>query len=166
MRNTSKMLAFSGLALVVLQAFPVDRTAPPDGGPLVIHDAAAADIVDRACADCHTNDTEWPWYSRVAPMSWWIANHVREGRSELNLSTWMEMDLRRQFGKLGEVIDYVESGEMPLPSYTWAHPESRLTADERESLVRWAKDTRSRLRLAADRDAEEMEAEATRALPD
>lgn len=139
---------FATLAFAVIQLFPVDLSGPPDSGPLVIDDPEVASLVDRACSDCHTNSTDWPWYARVAPGSWVTARHVREGREELNFSTWGELALRRQFAKLGEVIDHVESGEMPLRSYTWGHPEARLTDQERQTLVDWAAELRTELRSA------------------
>ncbi|HSG49911.1 MAG TPA: heme-binding domain-containing protein, partial [Longimicrobiales bacterium] len=112
-----KALSFGGLALVVMQVFPVDRTNPPEDGPLVIHDPVVADIVERACSDCHTHNTDWPWYSRVAPASWWLAGHVAEGREHLNLSVWTGQETSTQDHKLEEVVEYVEEGEMPLRSY-------------------------------------------------
>jgi hypothetical protein len=139
---------FAVLAFVVIQLFPVDLSGPPDSGPLVIQDPQVASLVERACSDCHTNGTDWPWYARVAPGSWVTARHVREGREELNFSTWGDLGVRRQFSKLGEVIDHVESGEMPLRSYTWGHAEARLTDQERQTLVDWAAELRAELRSA------------------
>lgn len=148
MAYLGRTLAFAVLAFGVLQLFPVDTSVPPDSDPLVIQDAQIASIVDRACSDCHTNNTRWPWYARVAPASWLLARHVREGREELNLSAWGELAIRRQYSKLGEVIEYVESGEMPLRSYTWGHPEARLTDADRQALVEWAGALREELRSA------------------
>lgn len=145
MRNGTKLLAVAGLAFAAVQLIPVDRTAPPDEGPIAIHDAAVADLMARACADCHTNQTEWPWYSRVAPVSWWLADHVRDGREELNLSRWGAMDAERQDHKLEELIEKVEEEEMPLRSYTVAHSQARLTSAEREVLIRWARSLREEL---------------------
>ena len=146
-----RTLGFGLLALGVLQLFPVDVSAPPDSGPLVIEDAQVAAIVDRACADCHTNHPDWPWYAGVAPASWLLARHVREAREELNFSTWGDLAVRRRFSKLGEVIDNVESGDMPLPSYTWGHPDARLSEEDRQALVNWAHEMRSQLRTASGR---------------
>ncbi|MEJ2538377.1 MAG: heme-binding domain-containing protein [Gemmatimonadota bacterium] len=151
---TMKILAAVALVLVGLQLVPVDRSAPADQGPLVIGDPVVAELVDRACADCHTNETTWPWYSRVAPLSWWVADHVHEGREELNLSRWGAMDAERKDHKLEEFIEMVEEGEMPLPSYTWGHPEARLTSPERQTLVAWARSMRQGLGVA-DGDQEE-----------
>ncbi len=138
MGNGMKVLGFAALALVVMQLLPVDRGNPPEEGPLVIEDVQIADIVDRACADCHSHSTEWPWYSRVAPLSWWLVAHVEEGREHLNLSTWGTLTPDRQDHKLEEVVEYVEDGEMPLKSYQLGHPEARITDEERQLLIDWA----------------------------
>ena len=148
MSYLTRVLAFAALAFGVIQLFPVDLSGPPDSAPLVIEDPAIAAMVDRACSDCHTNQTDWPWYARVAPASWLTARHVREGREELNFSTWGDLAVRRQYSKLGEVIEHVESGEMPLPSYTWAHPKARLSEAERVALIDWAEELRNELRSA------------------
>lgn len=147
MGNGMKILAFTGLALVVMQLFPVDRTAPADEGPLVIQDSRVADIVDRACADCHTNTTDWPWYAHVAPVSWWTVHHVEEGREHLNLSAWGALPPDEQDHKLEELVEMVEEGEMPLTSYELGHPEARLTDEERQVLVEWARAQRASLGL-------------------
>jgi hypothetical protein len=145
MSNGMKVVGFGALALVVIQLFPVDRTNPPEDGPLVIQDPVVADIVDRACADCHTHNTTWPWYSRVAPVSWLLKSHVEEGREHLNFSVWQAQEPSRQDHKLEEVVEMVEEGEMPLTSYTLGHPEARLTSEERDTLIRWANDLRAQL---------------------
>ncbi|HMG74331.1 MAG TPA: heme-binding domain-containing protein, partial [Pyrinomonadaceae bacterium] len=77
----------------------------------------AKDILDRSCRDCHSNKTEWPWYTNVAPVSWWITDHVNEGRQNLNLSEWGKLDKDRQDRKLRQICDEVEGGGMPLSSY-------------------------------------------------
>lgn len=145
MSTNMKLLAVMVLAFAAIQVVPVDRSAPEDHQPLSIDDVAVANLMERACVDCHTNHTSWPWYSRVAPVSWWVVDHVQEGRSELNLSRWGDLDDRRRDHKLEELIEMVEDGEMPLSSYTWGHPDARLTDDERETLIRWARSIRNQL---------------------
>lgn len=145
MRIVSIVVGVIAFVLVVLQLIPVERSNPPESGPLVIQEAAVADVFDRACADCHTHRTTWPWYSKVAPVSWWVVDHVEEGREHLNLSTWASLSPDDQDHKLEEWVEMVEEGEMPLPSYTWGHPEARLTDGERETLVAWARAKRTEL---------------------
>lgn len=145
MSNGIKVAALAGLALVVMQVLPVDRSNPPEEAPLAIADPVVADIVDRACADCHTHNTTWPWYAKVAPASWWIVDHVEEGREHLNLSTWGRETAGEQDHKLEELVEYVEDREMPLRSYMLGHPEARITDQEREALVAWAEGLRRQL---------------------
>ncbi|MDT8340017.1 MAG: heme-binding domain-containing protein [Longimicrobiales bacterium] len=149
MNNRMKALSLGALALVVMQLLPVERSNPPADGPLVIQDPVVADIVERACSDCHTHDTSWPWYARVAPVSWWVADHVAEGREHLNFSVWQGQTAERRDHKLEEVVEYVEEREMPLRSYMLGHPEARITDQEREVLIRWANGLRGELGVAA-----------------
>lgn len=91
-----------------------------------------AALVKRACADCHSNQTEWPWYSYVPPVSLFVTNHVREGREYLNFSEW-GVPGREQ--EIDEIVEVIRSGEMPMPSYVRMHPEAALTAAEQEQLI-------------------------------
>jgi hypothetical protein len=145
MGEKTQVLGFAALALVVMQVLPVDRADPPVNGPMEIGDPVVAEIMERACVDCHTNHTTWPWYSKVAPVSWWIAHHIEEGREHLNFSEWGALAPDRQDHKLEEVVEYVENGEMPLPSYTWMHAGARLTDEERQALIDWANARREAL---------------------
>lgn len=130
--------------LLVLQLVPVDRSNPPVTAALS-PGGAVEDVLRAACMDCHSNETVWPWYSRVAPVSIWVARHVEEGREHFNLSTYGEAEARRQDHMMEEVIEVMESGEMPLRSYTLGHPEARLTDVQRELLMEWARGERLRL---------------------
>ena len=112
-------------------------------------DSPVADILGRACADCHSNQTKWPWYSEVAPVSWFVIDHVNEGRREVNFSTWGDYTEHRAEETLGAISKSVENGSMPLSSYTALHPEAQLTPDERKLLVEWARTERLRARARA-----------------
>jgi len=94
-------------------------------------------LLRSACFDCHSNETEYPWYAYVQPLALWLDNHVAEGREEMNFSTWHTLPLDKQEHKLEECAEMVESREMPLKSFTWTHPEARLTDEERQLLVTW-----------------------------
>src|SRR5216683_7428812 len=96
-----------------------------------------AAILDRSCRDCHSNKTVWPWYTNVAPVSWFIVDHVNEGRSNLNLSEWGRYDQRRQGKKLEQMCDEVKDGAMPLSSYTPLHPGSKPSPDDVKTLCDW-----------------------------
>ncbi|GMV04592.1 MAG: hypothetical protein AMXMBFR53_08720 [Gemmatimonadota bacterium] len=131
--------------LVVAQFIPVDRSNPPVSAALVPPAGQVGDIMRAACNDCHTHETVWPWYSRVAPVSLLVADHVVEGREHLNFSTWGEQTAKRRDHKLEEFIEMVEDGAMPLRSYTLAHPEARLSDSDRQLLIEWARAERARI---------------------
>ena len=131
------------------------RTNPPRvaGHDLFATNAPPPEIaalIRGACYDCHSAETKWPWYSRVAPMSWWLADHVNEGRKHLNFSDWPHDDARRAARKWSRISEAVSSGSMPLPSYTWAHAEARFSAEQRDRFVKWAEAEADRLRPATE----------------
>ncbi len=122
---------------VIIQLVPVGRSNPPLGGEIL----APPDVhgmLRRACYDCHSNETNWPWYSYVAPISWLVVGHVKEGRQHLNFSTWNEYDMGQIERKLEEISEEVEEGAMPLGQYLWLHPDARLSEQDREALRIWA----------------------------
>lgn len=104
-----------------------------------------SNLLDRSCRDCHSNKTVWPWYTNVAPVSWFITDHVNEGRQHLNLSEWTSYDKDRQGRKLRDMCDEVSDGMMPLSTYTPLHPGSKPSADEVRALCAWTAAERARL---------------------
>jgi hypothetical protein len=112
--------------------------------------AQVADILDRACNDCHSYETVWPWYASVAPASWLCVKDVNEGRRHLNFSEWGQYSPKIAAHKLDELIEHVEEGEMPLPVYLPLHPEARLDESERVVLINWARDTREGILAGAE----------------
>ena len=104
-----------------------------------------ASILARSCNDCHSNKTVWPWYTNVAPVAWFIVDHVNEGRSNLNLSEWGRYDQRRQGKKLEQMCDEGKDGAMPLSSYTPLHPGSKLSPDDVKTLCDWTEAERAQL---------------------
>ncbi|MEO5859780.1 MAG: heme-binding domain-containing protein [Pyrinomonadaceae bacterium] len=107
--------------------------------------ADVAAILKRSCSDCHTNESAYPWYSKITPVNWWLNHHVEEGRGELNFSVWSTYTPRRKAKKLEEICEEIEKGEMPLPSYLWAHRDATLSADESKLLCSWATSARQAL---------------------
>lgn len=99
--------------------------------------AEIAAILDAACYDCHSNQTRYPWYSQIAPVSWWLANHVREGREHVNFSSYGAYGADDQAEILEESAEVVSTGEMPLKSYTWTHAAARLSDAQRKQLADW-----------------------------
>ncbi len=131
-------------ALVAIQFVPYgrDRTNPPVVQDAPWNSAESARIAVTACYDCHSNETKWRWYDKLAPASWLVQNHVDEGREALNFSEW---------GRRQEIDDLVESvigGSMPPRSYLLLHPSAKLSVDEKEQLV-------AALRALAARSGEE-----------
>lgn len=105
-------------------------------------------ILDKACNDCHTNNTYYPWYSNIQPVGWWLQYHVNEGKEHLNFSEFLSYDAKKQDHKMEEMIEMVKEKEMPLDSYTWTHTDARLTDQERQILVNWAEGIRKNIGLA------------------
>jgi hypothetical protein len=100
--------------------------------------AEVSGILRAACYDCHSMETKWPWYSKVAPISWSIIDHIREGREDLNFSEWQNLPKRTQIKLLKEIAEEVEKGDMPHPQYVWMHPEARLSDKQRRLIINWA----------------------------
>jgi hypothetical protein len=96
------------------------------------------EVLRSSCYDCHSNETRWPWYSRVAPVSWRISEHVQKGRGALNFSQWQSLSPEEQGEVREEVWEKVERGVMPLSDYLRMHPEAVLTASQKDALRRWA----------------------------
>jgi hypothetical protein len=93
-----------------------------------------ADLLKTSCYDCHSNETKYPWYFNVAPVSWWLKNHINEGREELNFSLWADFDAKRKDKKLEESVELINEGEMPMFSYTLTHKEAKLNAAQQKAL--------------------------------
>jgi len=102
-------------------------------------------IFERSCNDCHSNKTVWPWYTNVAPISWWIVGHINEARQLMNLSEWGKLDRDRQDRKLRQICDEVTDGGMPLPSYLPMHPKAKLAEQDKKTLCDWTAAERQRL---------------------
>jgi len=125
------------VAFVAIQLVPVDRPNPPVETEVPATPEVRS-ILRRACYDCHSNETVWPWYSRIAPVSWMVARDVRLGREELNLSTWNQYTTKQQLKKLKESWDEVAEGEMPPWFYLPPHPDARLSEADRTALRAWS----------------------------
>ncbi|HSO22455.1 MAG TPA: heme-binding domain-containing protein [Chondromyces sp.] len=134
-------LTFFGLALAI-QLVPVDRSNPPVTADLAAPPAVDA-VLRASCYDCHSNETRWPWYSRVAPVSWLVAHDVEEARDHFNFSLWGTYERKRQQRLAEEMWEEVEDGEMPLRTYLLAHPDARLSDDDRAMLAAWSAEVSS-----------------------
>ena len=99
-------------------------------------------ILEQTCYDCHSNNTIYPWYNNIAPVSYWLSDHVKDGKKHLNFSDWENYTAKKKDHKLEELIEEVGEGEMPLKEYTWTHAEARLTSEQIDAVLSWAKRTR------------------------
>lgn len=97
-----------------------------------------AAMLRASCYDCHSNETEWPWYSHVSPVSWWLVDHIKDGRRHLNFSEWPHDNPRRARSHWQNIRDEVEGGTMPLKSYTLIHRAAILSASDAKELAEWA----------------------------
>jgi hypothetical protein len=138
--NFTKILIALAILFVIIQLFRIDKNNPetdPSKDFLTVTNppAEVAAILNNACYDCHSNSTVYPWYTNISPVSWWIKNHVNEGREELNFSVWDTYPSRKKDHKMEEAVEMVEEKEMPLESYTWTHGNSNLSPEQREKLT-------------------------------
>ena len=138
-----KILLFLLAALVIIQFFHPEKNiqegvAANDISTKYPVPAEVKSILDKACMDCHSNNTAYPWYNNIQPVAWWLDNHIRDGKKELNFSAYTDKRLRFQYHKMEEVIEQVKKGEMPLNSYTWIHKDAVLTGEEKDLLINWA----------------------------
>jgi Haem-binding domain len=137
-RRWVRLAAILAGVVAALQFVPIDRTNPPVTSE--IHASAAVDaVLRRSCYDCHSNETVWPWYSRVAPISFVVSRDVHQGRHHLNFSTWGEYDSVRQAKSVREIWKQVSTGEMPMSIYLPFHPHARLGDPDKAALEAWAK---------------------------
>lgn len=145
--------AVLGVLVIAIQLVPVERSNPPVETE-VAAPAEVRAVLRRACYDCHSNETDWPWYAWVAPISWQVAHDVHEGREKFNFSTWNRLEPRKQAKVQHEVWEEVSEGEMPPWFYLPVHPEARLSAEDRSVLQAWsaAAERRGRQREGHDDD--------------
>jgi hypothetical protein len=102
-------------------------------------------VLDKACNDCHSNNTHYPWYANVMPVGWILSNHVKDGKRQINFNEFAGYSLKKQLHKLEEVSEQVERGEMPIKGYKKMHKEARLTDAEKKLLIDWTAEARKTL---------------------
>lgn len=134
-----KILIAFVVLFVIIQFFRIDKTNPvsaKENDFIEIYQPPAeiTEMIKASCYDCHSNTTKYPWYTNVAPVSWFVKDHINEGRDYFNFSEWSLMTDKRQDHILEECGEEVEENEMPLPSYLWTHSEAELSHDQRETL--------------------------------
>ena len=124
------------VVLIGIQFVPVDKTNPPVSGEIKAPENVMQ-ILRTSCYDCHSNESVWPWYSNVAPVSWLVVNDVNEGREHLNFSQWQSYSGEDKAEDIEEIWEDVEEGEMPSWYYLPLHPEARLSDKDKETIKNW-----------------------------
>jgi len=145
--------AVLAVVLALIQGYRPERTNPPVDSSRTLHahvdvPPAVDAILDRACNDCHSNDTHWPWYSNVAPVSWMVVKDANEGREHLNFSEWASFQPDDARHALKEICEEVQKGAMPMKEYTWTHRDARLSQSDISTLCGWTREFSDRRRRA------------------
>ncbi len=148
MSKRGKILLVIVLVLFAIQLVPVPLENPPVTAEMQAPDQVRS-LLESSCYDCHSNQTVWPWYSHVAPVSWLVYRDIKKARDELNFSLWGEYTDRRRDHKLEEIEEKVSEGEMPLKIYLLLHPDAKLSDADRQTLVDWAGTERAAIPSAA-----------------
>jgi hypothetical protein len=140
MKWLKRILLVLAVLILLAQFVRPTRTNPPiDPANELRAPAHVQQVLDRSCNDCHSSRTTWPWYSNVTPVNWYLVDHIKEGRHELNFSEFKTYRAKKQHKKMEEVCEQVEEGEMPLREYVWLHPEARLSEQDKQTLCAWSK---------------------------
>ena len=124
------------IAFIGIQFIHIDRTNPRITGEIEAP-AQVKEIFRRSCYDCHSNETFWPWYSYIAPVSWLLESDVNEGREELNFSEWNNYDDKRKRKKVKEIWEEVKEGEMPEWYYIIMHRDAALSETDKQAIHDW-----------------------------
>lgn len=148
MSRTKWILLILLTIAIVIQFIRPDMTPPPVDQTHTIQAAMTLPpnidkMARQSCYDCHSNETRWPWYSQISPVSWWLKSHVNDGRKSLNFSEFATYTKVKKAKKLGSVAEEVKSKDMPLSYYLPMHPAAHLTDADRQAFVAWADGTKA-----------------------
>jgi hypothetical protein len=148
MKIFKRILLILLIGFIILQFFRPEKNISKGPQPNNIANAYPVpanvkNILAKACNDCHSNNTRYPWYSYIQPVAWWLSDHVEEGKRELNFDEFLAYRPRKQYTRLDQSNELVKEGGMPLDSYTWMHKDAKLTNEEKQALATWAENTRA-----------------------
>lgn len=132
-----RIVVVLAVVFLAIQLVPAGRTNPAVTKSLEAP-KEVLDILQRSCFDCHSNESRWPWYAYVAPVSWLVVHDVDEGRRELNFSHWGDMPQGKRDSKASSMIEEIEEGKMPLGPYLWMHGDAKLSPADVDVLRRWS----------------------------
>jgi len=150
MRKSKLIGAVIVAILIIIQLIPSGRpdVIKTNKSDLLVNNSvpdSVAHLFKNACYNCHSNETTYPWYSYVAPVSWLVSRDVKRGRNHLNFSEWEDNSKMDKAGLLDDINDEVSDGEMPIAIYTLMHPDAKLTSAERLLIVNWTEDFADKL---------------------
>lgn len=142
-----KILLAIAIVAITIQLFPPahNKSAQEpatDISKSVIMPPNVEAVLKKACYDCHSNNTRYPWYTHLQPIGWMMASHIKDGKKELNFSEFSRYTSRRQVSKLNGIANSIKDDIMPLSSYKLMHKEAQLTAQEKELIINWALQTK------------------------
>ena len=129
------------IPLIAIQFIKLDvaQTLPTNPKEQLQAPKEVMDILNRSCSDCHSNHVKYPWYDRIAPISWYVQSHVKDGRKVFNFDKWNSYDKEKKL-KILEKIPKAIKIRMPIPEYLWLHKEAKLSAEDKKVLSKWAED--------------------------
>jgi len=141
MKIVKKILVGLLVIFVVMQAFRPAKNNSNDTTKDISKSYAVPDNVEtilvKACNDCHSNNTRYPWYSEIQHSAWWLSNHIKNGKQHLNFNAFLNYRIAKQYIRMEDCIKEIKEGGMPLPSYTWIHKDAILTDAEKQILYTW-----------------------------
>jgi hypothetical protein len=147
-RTLQSLFALAAVAVIVGQVETEQRVTAEtrNQGLPDFFNSKPAQVLVRACGNCHSNHTDWPWYSHVAPVSWWVEQHVHEGRERLDFSEWETYSPWQRRDKLESICGLISTGRMPPPLYRYMHSEAQLSETEKTAVCSWGKEDSIRAR--------------------
>lgn len=148
MKKFKVFLWLLGILLIIIQfirpAKNLNPAAQPGDITLTYPTPAYVQVIlKKACYDCHSNNTAYPWYANIQPVAWWLNSHITDGKRHLNFNEFTTYRVAKQYHKLEETSELVEHREMPLASYTWIHTDAKLNDEERKQVTDWCESVRA-----------------------
>ncbi len=146
MKTRYKILLIIILALIVIQFFPIKKNTSnevPTTDLILVNEVPSqvATLIHNACYDCHSNNTNYPWYDKIKPFAWYLDKHIKDGKAHLNFNLFEKYSLKKQQKKLREIKEVIQKDKMPLTSYQLMHAESRLSKDQQQAIINWVDQT-------------------------
>lgn len=148
-----RILYALGISLIIIQFIRPEKNISygPIGNDIQNHFPMKAQVAasfQRACYDCHSNNSRYPWYYNIQPVAWWLQHHIDEGKSELNFNEFAAYSPKKQDHKLEEIAEAITDEWMPLASYKFIHKETNLSDEEKKAIIAWVNESRSSLNIS------------------